>query len=91
MQGENLSAYFDAFASTAVLAGVAVRGILDLESFDEFDTLTQRPTFLLEPTTAVGPAPGQQLLVAGSETYTVRQVVQEPPDGVLLRLVLARA
>jgi hypothetical protein len=39
----------------------------------------------------VGPAPGQQLLVAGSETYTVRQVVQEPPDGVLLRLVLARA
>jgi hypothetical protein len=91
MQGENLSAYFDAFASTAVLAGVAVRGILDLESVDELSSVTQQPSFLLEPTQAVGPAPGQQLLVSGAETYTVRQVLKEPPDGLLQRLVLARA
>jgi hypothetical protein len=87
---EDFDCYFDAWGTDAVLAGVAVRGILDLESVDEFGTVTQQPSFLLKPTTAVGGSVGQQLLVSGAEVYTVRQHIKEPPDGALVRLVLVR-
>lgn len=88
---EDLAPLFADFGVAATLAGTAVRGILDVEDTDEGPGLiTRRLSFVLQPTTSVTPAAGQAL-VAGSVTYTVRQVISEPPDGALVRLVLARA
>lgn len=87
---EDFTPYFADFAQAGTLAGVEVSGILDVESLDEFSTVTQRTTFLLKPTTEVGASAGQ-VLATGGVNYTVRQVLQETPDGALKRLVLARA
>ena len=84
------SPYFADFGEAATLAGVAVRGIVDVQSFEDLDSVAQRTDFLLQPTTAVSPAAGQSMVLRGTN-YTVRQVLKEPPDGVLQRLVLARA
>lgn len=88
---EDFSAFFQDFGITATLAGCEVTGIMDLETFDEGPgALTQRTTFLMKPEASVTPIAGQQLAV-GVVTYKVRQVLLEPPDGALQRLVLARA
>lgn len=87
---EDYSPFFADFGEAATLAGVAVRGMVNVESFDELDTVTQRTDFLLQPGGPVVPAAGQIMVLRGA-TYTVRQVLKEPPDGVLQRLVLARA
>lgn len=88
---ESFAGYFADFAIAGTVNGVAVRGILDLETFDEGigSVITQRTSYLLEPTTAVTPAEGHAAVIDGT-TYTVRQVLREPPDGALKRLVLAR-
>lgn len=90
MLTEDFTPLFADFGQPATVAGVAVAGILDVDSLDEFSSVTQRTTFLLQPTTEVGPKQGDAL-VTGGTTYTVRQVLSEPPDGVLKRLVLARS
>lgn len=87
---EAFSPFFVDFGEAATLNGVAVRGMVNVESFDELDSVTQRTDFMLEPTTAVAAAAGQSMVLRGV-SYTVRQVLREPPDGVLQRLVLARA
>ncbi len=86
---EDFALFFANFGVAGTLAGVPVRGILDSASdVVEGDVVTQRPTFLLQPG-AASPAPGQALTL-GAVSYTVRQVLAEPPDGALSRLVLAR-
>ncbi len=94
MVGEDLSAFFDTvagFASPATLAGSSVAVIVDTDSLVELDgVVTQQPIALLRASSAPNAAPGQQLLV-GSSTFRVRQVLREPPDGALLRLVLTRS
>jgi hypothetical protein len=89
---ESFSGFFDDFAIDGTVNGVAVRGILDLETFDEGigSVITQRTSYLLEPAAGVTPAEGHPVVIDGA-TYTVRQVLKEPPDGALKRLVLARA
>ena len=88
---EDLAPLFTDFAVAGTLAGVAVSGILDAEDYDEGPgVITRRTSFLLKPGAAVTPAQGQALVSAGI-TYSVRQVLREPPDGALTRLVLARA
>ena len=88
---EDLAPLFSDFAVAGLLAGTAVSGILNAEDFDEGPgAITRSTSYLLKPGAAVTPAVGQQLVVQGT-TYTVRQVLREPPDGVLTRLVLARA
>ena len=88
---EDLAPFFTDFAVAGLLAGVAVLGIWDAEDYDEGPgVVTRRTSFLLKPGAAVTPAQGQAL-VSGGITYTVRQVLREPPDGVLTRLVVARA
>lgn len=88
---ETFAGYFADFAIAGTVNGVAVRGILDLETFDEGPggTVTQRTSVLLEPG-AAAPAANQAAVFEGV-TYTVRQVLREPPDGALTRLILARA
>lgn len=88
---EDFTPYFADFGVAGTLAGVAVVGILDVERSDDgFGVITQTASFLLRPGAAVTPAQGQSLVV-GATTYTVRQVLAEPPDGALTRLVLTRA
>lgn len=88
---DDLAPYFADFGVAATLAGVAVTGILDVETSDDgFGVITQTTSFLLKPGAAVTPAQGQAL-VCNAITYTVRQVLAEPPDGALTRLVLAKA
>jgi hypothetical protein len=85
---ENFAPFFADFGVDGTLAGTPVRGILDTATdVYEGELLTQRPTFLLAPGAA--PAVGQSLVLAAA-TYTVRQVLAEPPDGALSRLVLVK-
>jgi hypothetical protein len=79
---ENLAIFFADFAVTATLAGVSVPAIVD--------GVTQAPTALLKTSDAAAAAP-DQAFVAESVNYRVRQVLREPPDGALTRLVLVRA
>jgi len=88
---ENLSIFFADFGVDGTLAGVLVRGNFDSVSLieDGDGVVTQAPSFLM-PATSTVPAPGASLVLA-SGTYTVRRALAEPPDGALVRLVLARA
>jgi hypothetical protein len=90
---EPIASFFEpgGFATPATLAGAVVSVILDTESEGFLgEVVTQGPSALLRSSEAAAAAPGQALVASGA-TYTVRQVLSEPPDGVLTRLVLARA
>lgn len=87
---ENLVLFFADFGVDATLAGSPVRAIVDTETALELDgVLAQRPTALVKSTDAASAAAGQAF-VASAVTYSVRQVLREPPDGALTRLVLSR-
>ena len=89
---EDTSLYFDAslgLGEPATLAGVAVVGIFD--SYAEIvqgEAITLAPTFTL--LAAGSTAAEGQTLARNGASYRVRQVLAEPPDGTLQRLVLAR-
>lgn len=87
---EDFAPFFADCGLSGTLAGVAVTGLLDAEATDELGTITQRTSFLLKPGAVVTAAVGQTLVVA-AVTYTVRQVLLEPPDGAMQRLVITRA
>jgi hypothetical protein len=90
---EDLAVFFDTaqFAVAATLAGASVVAIVDGESVVEVGGMvTQAPTALLQTSDSAGAAP-DQAFVAESVNYRVRQVLREPPDGKLTRLVLVRA
>jgi hypothetical protein len=90
MLTENLSVFFADFAVDATLNGSTVQAIVDTSSFVELDgVLTQGPSAQLTTAQSASAAPGQAF-VASAVNYTVRQVLREPPDGALTRLVLAR-
>jgi hypothetical protein len=90
MFAEDTSSYFADFGIAATLAGLPVTGILDMQAAEDgLGTVAQQQEFLLQPGAGVTPA-GGQVLVAQGISYTVRQVLKEPPDGVLQRLVIAR-
>jgi hypothetical protein len=87
---EDLTIFFGDFAVTATLAGASVLAIIDGESVVELDgVVTQAPTAQLQSSDAAGAAPGQTF-TAEAVNYKVRQVLREPPDGALTRLVLVR-
>lgn len=87
---EDTGAYVQAFGVAATLAGVPVTGIFDTQTSLEFaaGALYDAPSLLLTAAGAATAAAGQAVVV-GATTYTVRQVVAEPPDGAMVRLVLA--
>jgi hypothetical protein len=88
---EDLTIFFADFAVAATLSGVAVLAIVDRESVVEVGgVVTQAPTALLQSSDAAGAAP-EQVFAAEAVNYRVRQVLREPPDGALTRLVLVRA
>jgi hypothetical protein len=88
---EDLAPFFADFGGAATLNSVAVTAIVDTQTVIEVDGIaTQQPTALVRTSEASVAAPGQSF-VANAVTYIVRQVLREPPDGALTRLVLARA
>lgn len=91
MFSEDLSPFFDqaGFASLATLAGAPVSVIFDSDSIFDRDIITQETSVLSAASDVAAAAPGQTLVLE-AVNYTVRQVLREPPDGKLTRLVLAR-
>jgi len=88
---EDLTPFFADFGGAATLNSAAVTAIVDTQTAIEVEGIaTQQPTALVRTSEASVAAPGQPF-VANAVTYIVRQVLREPPDGVLTRLVLARA
>lgn len=100
---EDLSQFFADFGVDATLAGVGVRGTFDSESVEVFggDAQTIAPSFLLPTTSVASRLPGQALVIAAGNvpaqlahvagTYSVREVIFEPQDGAMTRLMLTRA
>ena len=85
---ENLAPYFADFGEAVTVNAVATRAIFNTSTEVVLgDVLTIAPTLEL-PATVLAAA-GQACVVRGV-TYTVRQVVDLPPDGVIRQLVLAR-
>ena len=86
---EDLRPYFADFGEAVTVNAVAARAIFNTATEVVLgDVLTIAPTLEL-PATVLAEA-GQACVVRGV-TYTVRQVVDLPPDGVIRQLVLARA
>ena len=88
---DDTAAYISAFGIAATLAGAAVTAVVDTAAETVLDdVITVSPAATLRAVDAPAAAAGQAL-VADGITYTVRQVLRMPPDGAMLRLVLARA
>ncbi len=89
MFSEDLGAFFADFGEDCTVAGVATVGIFDTASDVALgDVLVQAPA--LHVPASVAAAAGDSVTVAGT-TYTVRQVLAQPPDGLVRILVLAEA
>lgn len=86
---EDLGLFVSDFGEDVMVNAVAARAVFDAASELALgDVLMAAPTLLLPATVAA--AEGQICVVRGV-SYRVRQVLDEPPDGALRRLVLARA
>lgn len=78
--------YQTPFGREVTVAGVPARGIFSTSSeLTLNDALVQAPTLRLPATVAVAEG---QVCVVGGASYTVRQVLTLPPDGVERLLVL---
>lgn len=87
---DNPADYLAVFGAAATLAGSAITAIVDVAAEVVVDdVVTLQPVAIVVAADAPAAAAGQALVAAGA-SYTVRQVLKQPPDGALLRLVLAR-
>lgn len=94
MAFEDTSIYVDpalGFAETVTLGGLSKNGLFDTATeLLQADVVSTAPTFTGQ-TSALASAAAGQTLVRNTISYTVRQVLQLPPDGAMTQLVLARA
>lgn len=89
---EDLTAFFDVaeFAETITVAGSPAAAIVDFYTTELLgEVLTVAREVQLPASSAPGAAEGATVVVRGV-TYRVRQMLLEPPDGVVMRLVLAK-
>jgi hypothetical protein len=89
---EDMSVFMDesGFAEAVVVNAVTVSAIVDLDTQVALSDVLYTATTLLLPASAVpAAAEGQACTVRGA-AYLIRQVLQEPPDGALVRLVLVK-
>lgn len=83
-------AFLDVFGTPATLAGSSVTAIVDQAAEVVVDdVVTIQPVASIRLADAPAAAAGQTF-AAASVSYTVRQVLKMPPDGLFARLVLAR-
>ena len=88
MFDEDLAAYFADFGEACTVQGTAARGIFNSASQLVLDdVLITEPSLQLPATVAA--AEGGAVAVCGG-TYKIRQVLDQPPDGALRVLVLAK-
>lgn len=88
MFDEDLAAFFADFGEDCTVQGAAVRGIFNASSQLVLeDVLITEPTLQVAATVAA--AEGGTVVARGS-SYRIRQVLDQPPDGALRHLVLAR-
>jgi hypothetical protein len=89
---EDPRVFLSDFGQDCTLAGASLRAIVSTETVQDFESgaITQSPSALLITTAALNAAAGQ-VFNDGTRAYTVRQVLLEPPDGVLTRLILSRS
>lgn len=85
---DDLTATLTALGEPLTLDGNAITGIFDVAGEVVLGGVLSTETTALVPASA-SPAQGQ-VLVRGATSYKVRHVLPEPPDGLLVRLVLAR-
>ena len=86
---EDLAPFFADFGEAVTVQAVAARGIFNASSQLVLgDVITTEPT--LELPASVSAAEGGTVIVRGV-SYTVRQVLDQEPDGALRTLVLAGA
>ena len=89
--GEDLTVFIADFGDDCLLDSEQVRAIVDTETMlDGAGLLTEGPSAVLLTSDASTALAGQSFADGDGDTYTVRQVVREPPDGRLTRLVLVR-
>lgn len=94
MFAEDLSAFFDVasgFAVVATVAGATCAVIYERAALVTDEQVLAEHSVLLPGTQAA--ATGQTVLITsgpGAGTYRIRQVLPEPPDGAVQRLVLAK-
>ena len=87
MFAEDLSPFFADFGEAVTVQGTAATGIFDTSADVVLgDVITNAPTLELPATVAA--AAGGAVVVRGV-SYTIRQVLAQPPDGALRLLVLA--
>lgn len=92
MMTEDLNAFMstDEFAETVVVGGASVAALFDVSTeLLVGEVLMVAPSLLLPGSAVPAVAEGTACTVRG-QAYRVRQVRQEPPDGALVRLVLAK-
>lgn len=88
---EPLAELFTDFAELVVVNGLAVQAIFDQSTEVALgEVFTLGPSLRLPASAVPGVAEGQACTVR-SAAYQIREVLQLPPDGALLRLVLARS
>jgi len=89
---ENLSDFFstDDFAETVTVNGASVVAIFDVSTELALgEALTLGPSLLLPASAVPAAAAGQPAVVRGV-AYQVREVRLQPPDGMLVRLMIVR-
>ena len=86
---ESLLPFFTDFGEAVTVNGVAATAIFNSSSELVLgDAVTMQPTLELPATVAASVG---HVCVVRSVSYTVRQVLDQPPDGVIRQLVLARS
>lgn len=86
---ENLAPFFADFGEAVTVNGQTARGIFSTASELVLgDVVTIAPSLELPATVAA--VAGQGCVIRGV-AYTVRQVIDLPPDGVIRQLVLTRS
>ena len=92
---EDLAVYFDTedgFAEYVVVNGSVVPAIVDYRTTLALgnDVLVPETSLLIRSSDAVGVAEAQAATVRGAP-YVIRQVMAEPSDGAVTRVILARS
>ena len=86
---ENLAPFFADFGEAVTVNGQTARGIFNTASEVVLgDAITIAPS--LELPASVAAVAGQGCVIRGT-AYTVRQVLDMPPDGAIRQLVLSRS
>jgi hypothetical protein len=86
---DELAAYFELLGEPVILAGSHLAAIFNQAGQVELDGVIVVSTTAEVPATAA--AAMGQTLVHCNTTYTVRQVLPQPPDAAIHLLVLAKA